>query len=59
MPLIYKSLIYRLLRVGILLIISYAITDDITNAMSISIIDMVVATGYYYLFEIYWNKFLK
>jgi uncharacterized membrane protein len=57
MILIVKSFIYRVLRVILLLIISYLVLGDIKDALSISFIDMAVATLYYFYFEKGWDKF--
>jgi len=55
--LILKSIIYRIIRILLLLIVSYFVLGNITTALSISLIDAVVATIYYYFFDKAWSKF--
>jgi len=55
--LIIKSIIYRIIRVLLLLTVSYFVIGDIQTALSISFIDMIVATFYYYYFDKTWEKF--
>jgi len=57
--LIVKSIIYRIIRVFILFTISILVGRDINIAISISVIDLFVATIYYYFFEIIWEKIDK
>jgi len=55
--LIIKSIVYRIIRVLLLLVVSYFVLGDIQMALSISFIDMIVATFYYYYFDKSWEKF--
>jgi len=57
--LVMKSIIYRILRVLIVLIVSYVVTGDISSSINISLIDAIVATIYYYYFDVYWDKISK
>ena len=54
--LILKAIIYRILRIGIVLIVSFFVLGNIQTALSISIIDALVATIYYYYFDKFWDK---
>jgi len=55
--LIIKAIIYRIIRILILLIISYIVLGNIGTALSISLIDAIIATIYYYYFDKLWTKF--
>jgi len=57
--LVIKSIIYRIFRVLLLLIVSYVVLGDISEAISISLIDMMIATAYYYYFDRVWDKYLS
>ncbi len=50
---------YRVFRIMIVLIVSLIVLGNIGDALSISIIDAVVATIYYYYFDKYWDKYFK
>jgi len=54
--LILKSIIYRVLRILLLLIVSFIILGNINTALSISLLDALIATIYYYYFDIVWEK---
>jgi len=54
--LILKSIIYRILRILLLLIVSFIILGNINTALSISLLDALIATIYYYYFDIIWEK---
>ena len=55
--LIFKAIVYRLIRILILLLVSYLVLGNLTAALSISFIDAIVATVYYYYFDKLWAKF--
>jgi len=55
--LILKAIIYRIIRILLLLGVSYFVLGNITVALSISLIDPVIATIYYYFFDKMWDKF--
>jgi len=57
--LILKAIIYRILRILLLLITAYFVLGDIGVALSISGIDAIIATIYYYFFDKGWDKFEK
>jgi len=57
--LILKSIVYRILRVILLLVVSYFFLGDIATALSISIIDALIATTYYYYFDLMWANVEK
>lgn len=52
--LLAKALVYRVLRILLLLVTAYLVIGNIEEAMSISAIDAVVATVYYYYFDKAW-----
>ena len=56
---IAKSVLYRIIRLLLLVIISFLIIGDVSNAISISIIDAFVATLYYYYFDKIWDSHLE
>ncbi len=51
-----KTVIYRIFRIILLFIVVYLVAG-VSIAASVSLIDIVVATLYYYYFEVLWNKF--
>ena len=55
--LILKAIIYRVIRILLLLAVSYFVLGNITTALSISFIDAIIATIYYYFFDKGWDKF--
>jgi uncharacterized membrane protein len=55
--LIVKSIVYRILRILLLLVTALVVLGDIKTAISISFIDAIVATIYYYYFDKIWEKF--
>ena len=55
--LILKAIVYRVLRIILLLITAYFILGNLTVALSISAIDAVIATIYYYFFDKGWSVF--
>ena len=55
--LILKAIVYRIIRILILLAVSYFILGSISAALSISLIDAIIATVYYYFFDKAWNNF--
>ena len=55
--LIFKAIVYRVLRILLLLITAFIVLGSIKTAISISLIDAVVATVYYYYFDKAWVKF--
>jgi uncharacterized membrane protein len=57
--LILKAIVYRIIRILLLLLVSYFVLGNITAALSISLIDAVIATVYYYYFDKIWDKFEK
>jgi len=56
MNLLIKSIVYRILRIIILLSITYYISGDISQSITISFIDAIIATMYYYYFDVLWIK---
>ena len=57
--LIFKAIVYRILRIILLLITSFLVLGDISTAISISAIDAIVATIYYYYFDKIWDNTIK
>ena len=60
--LLVKSVLYRVIRILIVLVITLLITGSVGNALTISLLDAVVATIYYYYFDKYWyiiEKYIK
>lgn len=55
--LLIKSILYRVIRILIVLIVSVLVTGSIGTALSISLIDAGIATAYYYYFDKYWHLF--
>jgi len=53
--LLLKSIVYRVLRIILLFITSYIMLDSIETAISISLVDAVIATIYYYYFDKIWE----
>jgi len=56
---ILKAIIYRIIRTGIIFLSSFLITHQTTVALSIISIDVVLATLFYYFYDISWNKIEK
>ncbi len=54
-----KTIIYRVIRMIIILIITFLITGSLSNALTISFVDTVVASIYYYYFDLFWPKIEK
>ena len=52
--LVVKAVIYRVIRILLLLVVSFLVLGNIGTALSISAIDAIVATLYYYFFDKYW-----
>ena len=57
--LILKAIVYRVLRIILLLLTAYLVLGDISTAISISAIDAIIATVYYYFFDKGWSAFEK
>jgi len=55
--LILKSIVYRIIRILLLLVVSFIILGNINLAISISSIDAIIATIYYYYFDKIWFIF--
>jgi len=55
--LIVKTILYRVIRLVLLLAVAYIFLGDIGTALSISFVDTIVATIYYYMFERFWSKY--
>jgi len=55
---IIKAVLYRVFRILLLLVVSYVVLGDIKSALSISVIDAIIATVYYYYFDVVWEKYL-
>jgi len=55
--LILKAVVYRVFRILLLLLTAYFVLGDITVALSISAIDAIIATVYYYFFDKGWGAF--
>lgn len=55
--LILKAVVYRVFRILLLLLTAYVVLGDITTALSISAIDAIIATVYYYFFDKGWVTF--
>jgi len=45
---------YRAIRILIVLMVTFIVTGSIGDALSISMLDAVVASVYYYYFDKYW-----
>ena len=54
-----KAIVYRILRILLLLITTFLILGDISTALSISVVDAIIATLYYYYFDKSWSVFEK
>jgi len=54
-----KAIVYRILRILLLLITAYFVLGNISAALSISAIDAIIATLYYYYFDKSWSIFEK
>jgi uncharacterized membrane protein len=52
--LFWKAIIYRIFRVTIILVIALLATGSIRESLTISILDAIVATAYYYYFDKFW-----
>ena len=50
-----KSIIYRIITIGIGLLTGYLITGNITFALNLTIITESVQFAYYFVFETIWN----
>ena len=63
MNLMYKAIVYRFLRVTIVLIIALLATGSIRESLTISVLDAIIATIYYYYFDKFWShlevKYIK
>ena len=57
--LIVKSIVYRIIRILLLLVVALVVLGDVTAALSISAIDAIVATVYYYYFDKWWDMYLS
>ena len=53
--LLIKAIIYRIFRISIILIISLLATGSIRESITISLLDAIIATIYYYYFDKLWN----
>lgn len=54
--LLYKAIIYRLMRIAIVLIIALLATGSIRESLTISVLDAIIATIYYFYFDLMWSK---
>ena len=54
-----KAIVYRIMRILIVLFVSLIVLGDVSTAISISMIDAIIATIYYYYFDKYWDKYFK
>ncbi len=52
-----KAIVYRVFRILIVLIVALLVVGNIQAALSISAIDAIIATIYYYFFDKAWFKF--
>lgn len=57
--LIIKAVLYRLFATISMFAITYLITSDLSITSKLTIIDLLLKTFIYYIFEILWNKYLK
>jgi uncharacterized membrane protein len=53
--LFWKAIIYRIFRISIILVIALLATGSIRESLTISILDAIIATIYYYYFDKLWN----
>jgi uncharacterized membrane protein len=51
-----KAIVYRIYSSGIIFCISYLITGNAHISLTISIIEVIIKIGTYYLFEKLWDK---
>ena len=57
--LIIKAVLYRLFATISMFAITYLITSDLSITSKLTIIDLLLKTFIYYIFEKLWNKYLK
>jgi len=55
--LVLKAVVYRVFRILIVLAVSFFVLGNIQTAIGISLIDAIIATVYYYYFDVVWAKF--
>jgi uncharacterized membrane protein len=53
--LFWKAIIYRIFRISIILVIALLATGSIRESLTISILDAIIATIYYYYFDKLWS----
>jgi len=51
-----KALLYRIIRIGIVLFSAWFISGSFVSATTIALFDAVLATGFYYYFDRTWIK---
>jgi uncharacterized membrane protein len=51
-----KAILYRIVRMIIVFMASFFVSGDSTLALSIMSIDVVIATLFYYFFDLWWYK---
>lgn len=51
-----KTLLYRVLMVGITVVVAFAVTDDVAAALNIGIVANLVKTATYYGYERLWDR---
>ena len=57
--LFYKAIVYRLLRLLVLAMSVLFISGSIDITISVVILDAIVATLFYYYFDVTWEQFTK
>ncbi|MFC4406394.1 DUF2061 domain-containing protein [Haloarchaeobius iranensis] len=53
---IVKTLLYRVLMVGITIVVAFAVTDDVLASVNIGLVTNAVKTGTYYGYERLWDR---
>lgn len=56
---VIKAVLYRLFATISMFAITYLITSDLSITSKLTIIDLLLKTFIYYIFEKLWNKYLK
>ena len=53
---IVKTLCYRALMVVVTVVVAWAVTGSVTDAINIGVVTNVIKTGTYYAYERLWNR---
>jgi uncharacterized membrane protein len=54
-----KAITYRIIRILLLLVIALTITGNVSEAVTVSVVDAILATLYYYYFDRMWDSYFK